>query len=384
MIIESGLNPGPTVQLPPVKKIALLPLSGLKESLSYLRQIYSPPVRGSRLISRQKLFPPSQSRSPIAVPLTEESPWDHIRHDKFERSHAIRWLTSLISQLQLDDNEPFLEEQGSIREALVEDAASLLALCAGTASAGTLTRTFTFGHGSLNVQITDIPLQNCDFSTIGAQTWGGACVLTETIVSNPHDFGLDRDPSDPLRVLELGAGTGLVSIVLAQYLSRRPHTSASIYSTDFNATVLANLANNITANSRTLSTTVSLTSAFLDWSQPDNRDPCLPDVFDLIIGADIVYEMDHIVWIKSCLTMLLRPPCKLENRTSRFHLIIPLRPTHALESDVIEQIFPFAQTPPSPDSIIELAIMSKDVIACDANDDEKIEEVTYAYYVIGW
>jgi len=375
----------PTVQLPQTKKIGHLPLGVLEESLRYLREVYSPPVRASRLISRQKHFPPPRSRTPIAVPLPDESPWDHIRLDKFERSYAIRWLTSLIAQLQLEDiNELAVDEKRRVREALVEDAASLPALSAGTASAGTFTRAFTFGRGAVNVQITDIPLQNCDFSTIGAQTWGGACVLAETIVNSPHDFGLVREPSAaPLRILELGAGTGLVSIALAQYLSRHLQPSA-IYSTDFNRAVLANLDNNIAANSHSLSATVSLTSAFLDWSQPENPDPQLCDSFDLILGADIVYELDHIIWIKACLTTLLRMPRKSECHPPQFHLVIPLRPTHTLESDAIEQILPFAQTPPSVDGAMRLAILSKDVIACDANGDGIDEEVEYAYYVIGW
>jgi predicted nicotinamide N-methyase len=370
--------PSPTVYLPSTKKIPHLPLGVLEDSLAYLRVLYNPPVRASRPTSRRKLFPTPQSRS-IANSDHADSPLEHIQRDQFERSYSMRWLTSLISQIQLQKVDSWANEE----ESLVEDAASLLAICAGTASAGTFTRYFTFGRGMVNVRITDIPLENCDFSSVGAQTWGGSCVLAETIVNNPNEFGLTRVSSGPLRVLELGAGTGLVSVTLAQYLFKCDR-SASIYPTDFNPTVLANLSRNIAANATSWSPQVTLTSAFLDWSRPEGGSNGLPDSFDLILGADITYELQHTLWIKGCLQQLLRKPEPSENHPPRFHLVIPLRPLFIQESGAIENAFPFAKASSSVDKTMELVIMSKDVIICNEDGDGKQTEVEYAYYVIGW
>lgn len=372
----------PTVKLPPTKKIPLLPLGLLEEALSYLRILYNPPVRGSRPISRRKLFPPSEACT-ILLPPTNDSPLDCLRRDKFERSYAMRWLTSLISQILFENIDSLVNTEDAAREALMDDAASLLAICAGTASAGILTRTFAFGRGSVMVDITDVPLENCDFSTVGAQTWGGSCVLAEIIIDNPRDFGLAQDSPVPLRILELGAGTGLVSIALARYLSIC-NRSASICSTDFNPTVLTNLANNILTNTPSLSPSVSLNPAFLDWSEPEIRDPQLDGTFDLILGADIIYEMQHTIWIKSRLERLLRKPGQSDvEHPPQFHLVLPLRASFTLESSAVEDTFPFAHGQVG-NGVAELAIVSKEVVVCEVDGDGKDAEVEYAYYVIGW
>ena len=82
------------------------------------------------------------------------------------------------------------------KQDLVEEAAAILAMCAGTASAGVITRQFVFNRGweaedaSITVELTDGPLDNQDYGSVGAQTWGGACIMAEMIVENPLAFGL--------------------------------------------------------------------------------------------------------------------------------------------------------------------------------------------------
>jgi len=108
-----------------------------------------------------------------------------------------------------------------------------------------------------------------------------------------------------------------------------------------------------------------------------------------------VYEAQHAAWIKQCLVKLLRRPEGADSPSEKylFHLVIPLRPTHATESNTIEEVFPHAENTrggrtPCHRQLLELAIVSKEIIVCDTQRDGRGDgdgdEVTYAYYKIGW
>ncbi|KDQ55383.1 hypothetical protein JAAARDRAFT_133994 [Jaapia argillacea MUCL 33604] len=404
----------PTSKLPRINHIRDSSLPELRDALSYLRFIYSPAVRGSRQIRRTRGSvteigshpeePSKTAENPQKLPSNLESDLVLLRADSFERSYAIQWLTTLCRHADVisQGSSPNSFNSPKIQpDALVQDAASLLAICAGTASAGTHTRIMNFGGGAsaVDVTLTDIPLENQDYSSVGAQTWGGACVLADNIVAYPEEFGLyPENRRDTFRVLELGAGTGLVSLVLGKLLEseHRSHET-NIIATDFYPLVLSNLANNIAANFPGQPTPrLSIQPHFLDWSQfsSQTEEPPSPfnESFDLIVGADIIYEAQHATWIKRCVEKLLRKP-GAEAPSSQvhhwnqciyylphFHLVIPLRPTHTFESSTIEQVFPMLATVQSRN---QLVILTKESIFCDANGDGK-GEVEYAYYVIGW
>lgn len=382
--------------------------------------VYSPEVRGAHRRTRT----PSSSRDNLpkdAAPFNEsmippEMDLEELRSDAFERSYAIRWLTVLLhyAESNITNLEQFSLSAQEV-DAILQDAASLLAICSGTAAAGTFTRTFSFqlpqvvqsmveGETDIKVQLKDIPLDNHDFSSVGAQTWGGACVLAELIVERPRDFGVGSgegpNPAGTarkLKILELGAGTGLVSITLGK-LYQVARKGVEIVATDFYSSVLRNLQDNIDLNlpsKGSLSSPVSLTSHFLDWSLFPSSEPELPfnEPFDIVVGTDIVYEAQHAVWIKACLVKLLRRP---QSQTSSalhplFHLVIPLRPTHLQEAKTVEKVFLkradiLRKRSTEVEHESELAIYSMDTIACDTGSgfSRGEEEVEYVYYKIGW
>jgi hypothetical protein len=420
----------PTTTLPAIGKIASHSTEDLLDSLQYLRLIYNPEVRGSRRRQRANssfdtpwggqpgsAVPPNGFRaSPSHFASSHEQDLDILRSDAFERSYAIKWLTALIShserwEAEIDTVETRCSPPVQSKEVLVQDAASLLAVCAGTAAAGVITRDFTFvSHhrqgDTTQVQLTDAPLENHHFASVGAQTWGGACVLAEAIVEQPEEFGLpikDTNGSklakQELRVLELGAGTGLVSLTvgkLLQSFAQWTHTRVTIVATDFYPSVLANLEANIRSNFPALNQDsrgdrISVTTHFLDWSLFSDVDVQLPPFdrpFDVIFGADIIYEDQHAIWIKSCLTKLLQKTASPDDMAPQplFHLIIPLRPTHASESGTVETVFPGQDELLHPGGPKELAIVSKELIVCDAGIGQTMgrDEVEYSYYKIGW
>lgn len=358
----------PSLHLPSIRGLSSSPISDLQQCLHYLRVLYNPQVRGSR------------RRGGV------QSELDKIRADKFEHSYSIRWVIALLSQAETwPDSEQL--------SALLEDASSFLALSAGTSAAGIVNRTFYFAAGTpeLGVKIRDIPLENQDYHSVGSQTWGGACVLSEMIADNPDLFGLSVN-SVPLRVLELGAGTGLVSLTVGKLflsLSADQRLPMTIVATDFYPSVLENLNGNILKNFPTLSedTNLSILAHFLDWSRfPSDHPPCAPlsEPFDLVLGADIIYEADHALWIKECLSILLRKPAASDGIRPTFHLVIPLRSTHTSESGTIEKVFPmYAHDPCAAPAELQLNITKKESIVCDT-DQGGDDTVEYAYYQIQW
>lgn len=358
MTITSSLLP-PTSVLPPVRKLPECTTKDISQLLVYLLSLCNPPVRGSR---RRKVT--------LATSAKLASTQDLVL-DAFERAHAIRWLTGLLSYGDLWGSDQ-----------LLQDAAALLALCAGTSAAGVIHRTFTFpclepNGKEIEVRIRDIPLDNHNFESVGAQTWGGACVLAEMIAEEPDTF-LRTTPSPEakrLRLLELGAGTGLVALAIGKVCNAK-RLLADILATDFYPSVLQNLQNNIDSNFASHEADdIRITSSFLDWQDPPAPSELEP--FDVVFGADIIYDHRHAAWIQDCLRTLLR-----KDPSALFHLVIPLRQTFTAESGTIDSVFGEGS---------DLVVKSKEVIICDSevstespSDWEGEDVVKYAYYRIGW
>ena len=86
-----------------------------------------------------------------------------------------------------------------------------------------------------------------------------------------------------LRVMELGCGLGLPSIIAARL-------GAAVTATDFHPDAGAWCRANATANH------VALTFQTCDWNTPPNGEP-----FDLIFGSDLIYERRHIPALAACI-----------------------------------------------------------------------------------
>jgi predicted nicotinamide N-methyase len=78
-----------------------------------------------------------------------------------------------------------------------------------------------------------------------------------------------------LRVVELGCGLGLPSIVAAR-------AGAAVLATDACADALTLLARNARAND------VAIETARVDWAEPDEL--AMGEPFDLVLAADVLYE----------------------------------------------------------------------------------------------
>ena len=157
----------PTAYLPPIKNIGNYSLQTLNDALHYLRRIYNPEVRGSRRRQHQNALATTDTNTVSESRLK----LDTLRTDRFERTYAIKWLTALISQLGNFQNLDLADSSPTLHQSMPEDlvlqkAASLLAICAGTASAGVIARQFVFENLSdsfkIKVELMDVPLDNRD------------------------------------------------------------------------------------------------------------------------------------------------------------------------------------------------------------------------------
>nr|CDI52284.1 hypothetical protein BN887_03211 [Melanopsichium pennsylvanicum 4] len=333
------------------------------------------------------------------LPSFEEPPKEV---DPFERSYVARWLTRLISEFTLlcSNDEAIAAEA----EQVSEKCAELLALSAGRMAAGASVQdhVFQLEDGALTVNLRDGPLVH---DSLGTHTWGAAPILSQLLLPLYASDGRD------LKVLELGAGTGLVGLSIANWSRlHRTEDRTRVVCTDYHPTVLENLAHNIAINgwispvpdqagappSQPTATTVS--ARCLDWQGvhrlASGQDPDLTQVltsqtlpshlgvfrkadwaqlldidldagsFDLLVAAgtddpklliwpsDCVYDPVHPFWIKSVAGKLLRAVSSANGVEPLLHVMVPLRPTHQQEMQAVYQAFEPRRGPLHPQLVI--------------------------------
>ncbi|KAG8799343.1 hypothetical protein FRC17_007152 [Serendipita sp. 399] len=402
----------PSILLPPMKTTLKLPTSVISAFISQLARIYIPDVLGTQSDEMwfeeekdfewgrntdstygngvDKVHKTTNERSydtQDRVPSSDEEKINLLRFDEFERLYALKWLTGLIARAnewvherkEDKENDQGLADDTLQRETVVERASALLAACSGPSASGAVTRTFTFtpkwspsaqdsitSATTLHILLRDASLPSQDHTAVGLQTWGCAPILAKLIADSPQRFGLDLsdravsrmndgDNVDDVRVLELGAGTGLLSILTWRLLEHqlRGHTrgrQCSVLATDFHESVLSNLRFNIKQNrahpqdgaSSPSSSSLSSSSARIEVSHLDWAN-CLSFSdqmrFDVVFGADIIYEPEHAALIKAAVEKTLKRPTPSDPLGGSFWLMYPLRPTHSLEIRTTEAVF---------------------------------------------
>ncbi|KIP02496.1 hypothetical protein PHLGIDRAFT_292214 [Phlebiopsis gigantea 11061_1 CR5-6] len=379
------MNPTPpTSSLPPVARLSRYSTDDIEKALQNLRAIYVPRTL-PRLPSPARALPKhvihdtsvpdsgyaSAEEDECAGTGEEAEPEDFdleaLREDLFEKEFAIRWLTAFAAR---SDGWVYdVPEEEDARTALVDSAATLLASLSGAQEADDapedgLTRTFTFPSpgGKVDVILNDAPLSNTDHTSVGLQSWGSAIVFAERMCAAPASFGLDPSARG-LRILELGAGTGLLSLAAAQLLP-----AALVVATDYHPSVLANLEANAATNLRPVSVRA------LDWQHPRYAAP-LDAPFDVVLAADVVYHPEHARWISRCVAHLLA------RDRGVFWLIIPVRSTgrHEGMGSTVEAVFPVASAAAKG----ELAILGMEKMEKHGGIG-RADESGYTLFKIGW
>jgi hypothetical protein len=214
-------------------------------------------------------------------------------------------------------------------------------------------------------------------------------MLSKDLCLRPAQYGLSLSSSSPstrrVSVLEFGSGTGLVGLVAARVLARQS-ISADVVLTDFHPLVLDNLKGNVSANLEGLEdASVDVGVRELDWEAVyrDSHESEPDELFDVCLGADIVYAPEHAAWLASCVRRFLRKPASDDDDDRpAMHLVIPLRPTHVLEVEAIREAF--GETGESDDGTgWTLAILEEHELEREETVG-RADETRYVRWRIGW
>lgn len=125
----------------------------------------------------------------------------------------------------------------------------------------------------------DDPMHNFP---LWAKIWQAGVVLAGHLADLP--------PEPQRRILEIGAGIGLVGIVAADHGHR-------VHLTDFNADAL-----NFARANAALNGCGNLTIAALDWERPQPQKAC-----DLLVGSEVVYKEEDIDTLMALFAACLKP-----------------------------------------------------------------------------
>ncbi|KAI0931121.1 hypothetical protein AcW2_000075 [Taiwanofungus camphoratus] len=400
----------PTASLPPLARLTDFSSTQIRNSLQNLRAIYVDPpprVAPATLLLKHLMDDTSIPDSGYASPEEDEDNEaanddaegegelfdpDILRSDVFEREYAIRWLTGFTARSDVWTSSADSDTDLNARTTLVDAAASLLAVFAGNEEEGALTRRFVFTAEDdiVEVELNDAPLLREDHTSVGLQSWASSILLTERICASPEVFGLSKGAGTlyktKLRVLELGAGTGLLSIAAAKLLRSQLTANClptTVVATDYHPSVLTNLQANVDTNFfPSVSTAAPITVCALDWQNPA-YDGELSQPFHVVLAADVIYHPEHARWIKDCVERLLVRPDGL------FWLIIPMRITgrHEGMSGTVEAVFPHVFTAEkcegAQEVASELAIFSTEELERHEGVG-RADEDGYRLYRIGW
>ncbi|KIJ53752.1 hypothetical protein M422DRAFT_25553 [Sphaerobolus stellatus SS14] len=386
----------PTSSLPPLKNIAQYPRSTITAALMNLRVVYWPssvihinnkdigaalgPGRATMHAVKEERVPDSGYASAEEDEEEEEERMELLRADAMERAYALRWLTGFIARFEewvdaAATSEPALEEEEyAARGRILEEAVALLALSADTTADGEISRAFAFkvGGGEVAVELKDEPYA-ADHESVGLQTWGSASVLAERICGDPETYlRINAQGKDAtLRVLELGAGTGLLSLVVGKLAAhpviKERGVKVEVLATDYHPAVLENLRGNVARNFALTEGVVQVEK--LDWVDP----PALAeaDKFDVILAADVIYDKRHGAWIKACAERVVR-----RSPSSVMWMIVPRRPTRTGEVEGVDDVF-------LPNGLDSLAILKDSNVARNAGVG-RADEDGYRLFEIGW
>lgn len=317
---------------------------------------------------------------------TEPEYIENLRADDYERQFAIRWLTNFIARAE----ELLVELNDDVRQRFIDDASYILASFSSATDAeqeddgGAIVRNFRFAvvgqeHDDVLVQLTDgTPATGSDHTDVGLQSWGASIVVSDLMCSNPHKFDLFAQKlGDAPRIVELGAGTGLVGITMAKLLPRLGVHNAVIVVTDYHPAVLDNLRDNVSANFPEAAGHPPVQTCLLDWAAPCLDAP-LHEPADMLVATDVVYAPEHAIWLRDCAAKMLAP-------NGVFWLVASVRPVGRFEgvTDTVEAAFAECGVCPGANDGRALRILEKEVVD-KRQGIGRGDEICYKVFRIGW
>lgn len=195
------------------------------------------------------------------------------------------------------------------REPIWEAASRRLSERSGRTALPSMTRSFHV-NDHLTLHLYEPSLTE---DSLGLKTWTSSVLLAKRLDSLGKHLPVGRP-----RVLELGAGTGLVGLATASIWQ---HAVSEVVLTDL-PEIVPNLKRNIELNTDNDLTTnrARVTSRVLDWNDEFDLPTSTEPPYPLIVAADPIYSIDHPRMLLGAITRWLDP-----SPDSRFILELPLR-----------------------------------------------------------
>ena len=181
---------------------------------------------------------------------------------------------------------PWIEDD-NIKEKIWEAASQRLSERSGRTGRGDLTRTFSIPLGNTDDDALTITLHEpaLQADNLGLKTWASSYLLAKRLRTLQDGMSLLDSGA---RILELGAGTGLVGLAAAAVFHTR------VVLTDL-PEIVPNLQRNAATNSDVVSAHGGMVEvSILDWSKPEDFGlVSAPFSFPVILAADPIYSSNH-------------------------------------------------------------------------------------------
>lgn len=157
-----------------------------------------------------------------------------------------------------------------------------------------------FVEGSDYVRLRESPNVISAHGSTGHRTWEAALALSDYLIT--AGLLVDTNGRKAKKLVELGAGTGLVGLIAAKL-----DPALEVVLTDGDEKVVDNLRSNITLNNSGLDKT-NITAQMLLW----NETPVVPGT-DVVLAADVTYDGSVIPHLVACLAQFVAacPTCRI-------------------------------------------------------------------------
>ncbi|KAJ3142525.1 Methyltransferase-like protein 22 [Physocladia obscura] len=180
-----------------------------------------------------------------------------------------------------------------------------------------------------NIQISNskwLQLRELSFSeaAYGWQTWSAGIVFASMIAT-----GFVKFPKTAKTIFELGCGTGILGIATTCTIG----DEAQVILTDYSPAILENARHNILLNEVMIpENSKNISVRELDWRNVCNFDSSLLETADVIIAADVCYELEHANLVPPVCNSLLR-----KSNESRVFIMSTLRRGFGIEIAAFEK-----------------------------------------------
>ncbi|CCD23508.1 S-adenosylmethionine-dependent methyltransferase NDAI_0B04730 [Naumovozyma dairenensis CBS 421] len=235
-----------------------------------------------------------------------------------QKELLLNYYTSLLKKYD-NCNEDYINDQ------IVKELSLRISENCGRSAQPSMTRDFNLQNLVHVIQLYE-PSLTAD--NLGWKTWGSSLILSQELVNDLETNKNNKKSKSIRRVLELGAGTGLVGIAWAcKWRQLYGNESIEMFVTD-----LPDIVTNLRKNVQNNDLDDFVVADVLDWTNPEDFIKKYSDEkFDTILIADPIYSPNHPEWVVNMI-------CKFLAINGRCHLEIPLRAKYALEREKLSNL----------------------------------------------